>query len=156
MPTLCYRSHMSLLDNKKVYFNYEITEKIEAGLDLLGAEVKSLRAGHGSLDGSYVSIKHGEAFLVGANIPNYQPNNPSSQFDSKRDRRLLLTQTELGHLIGIQKEKGLTIVPLSVYNKKRYIKLGIGVARGKKKYDKREVIKKRDTGREIMRSLKIN
>lgn len=147
---------MAILDNKKAYFNYEILEKIEAGLDLVGGEVKTLRAGHGSLEGSYVSVKNGEAFLVGANFPVYQPNNASGGYDPRRDRRLLLNRVELDRLIGKQKEQGLTIVPLALYNKKRYLKLEIGIARGKKKFDKRESIKKRSTDRDIARTLKMN
>lgn len=145
---------MSLLENKKARFNYEILEEFEAGLELLGTEVKSLRAKRGNLEGSRVVIRGNEAYLVGATIPSYQPKNAPSNYDEARTRRLLLTKKEIGNLAGVEGQKGLTIVPLSVYNKKRNLKVSIGVARGRKKYDKREVVKKKDARREIERSLK--
>ncbi|HYC83098.1 MAG TPA: SsrA-binding protein SmpB [Candidatus Paceibacterota bacterium] len=144
-----------LVHNKKAGFNYEFLEKFEAGLDLLGSEVKSLRSHQGSLDGAYVSIRGGEAFLLGSYIPPYQPNNGSLEgYDPERARKLLLTKGELADLIEKEKADGLTIVPISVYNKGRYLKLEIALARGKKKFDKRETIKKRDVEREIGRTLK--
>ena len=145
---------MALLQNKKAYFNYEIIEKIEAGIELLGFEVKSLRGGHGSLDGSYITVSHTGVFLVGAHIPPYQPANTPASYDPYRTRRLLLTKKEIESLAGFEKEKGLTIVPISVYNKSRNIKVEIGIARGKKKYDKRQTLRKRDIEREVGRKLK--
>lgn len=144
----------TLIENKKATFNYEILEKFEAGVELFGYEVKSLRNKRGSLDGSYVGIRGNEAFLLGADIPPYQPRNRLEDYDSRRARRLLLSKSEIKTLIGKEKSKGLTLVPLSVYTKGRYIKVSIAVVRGKKKFDKRESIKKRDTEREVRRSLK--
>ncbi len=141
------------IQNRKAYFNYEIAEKIEAGIELLGFEVKSVKSGRGSLDGAYVSVTDSEAFLVGANISPYQPKNTPKNYDPKRPRKLLLTKKEIGRLLGLQKERGLTIVPISMYSKRNLIKIELGVARGKKKYDKRETIKKRDAMRDVSREL---
>jgi SsrA-binding protein len=145
---------MALIDNKKAYFNYEILEKLEAGIVLQGFEVKSVRGGHGSLEGSYVAIDGNEAYLAGANIPPYQMNNTPAGYDARRRRKLLLAKRELAHLSGATGEKGFTIVPLAMYNKGRNIKLEIGLARGKKTHDKRQTIKKREAEREISRTLK--
>jgi len=145
---------MSLIENKKVHFNYEILEKLEAGLELLGHEVKSLRKGTGSLEGAHVGVRGNEVFLIGANIPPYQPGNTPKNYDAYRSRKLLLTKAEIKELLGKEKTKGLTIVPISVYNKGNKLKISIGIARGKKKYDKRETIKKRELDREVRRTLK--
>ncbi len=145
-----------LIKNKKAHFNYEITETFEAGMELFGFEVKSLRKKQGSLEGSHVIIRGGEVFLVGATIPPYQPANTPKDYDSIRNRRLLLTKKEIARLSGFENQKGLTIVPVLVYSKRAKIKVEIGVAKGKKKYDKRETIKKKDTERDLKRSLKQN
>jgi SsrA-binding protein len=144
----------SLIQNKKAHFNYEILEKIEVGVELLGFEVKSLKKGQGSLEGAHVTVRGGEVYLINMQIPPYQPGNTPKDYDPLRHRRLLLTKKEIIRLGGEEKQKGLTIVPISVYNKGSKVKLEIAVVRGKKKYDKRETIKKRDTEREIRRSLK--
>lgn len=140
-----------LIHNRKAGFNYEILERFEAGIELSGIEVKSLRAGQGSLDGAFVTVRGGEAFILGMNIPPYQPNN-NLEYVPERTRKLLLTKTEIERLSGI--ERGLTIVPISVYNKGRKIKIEIASVRGKKKFDKRETIKKRDVEREIRREFR--
>ena len=145
---------MSLVDNKKVGLKYEIIEKYEAGIELLGLEVKSLWNGGGSLDGSYVIMRGGEAYLINANIPPYQVGNTPKDYDPRRNRRLLLTKKEIRELAAIVDQRGLTVVPLSLYNKGRKIKVAIGVGRGLKKYDKRDILKKRDSQREIERTLK--
>lgn len=143
-----------LINNTKAHFNYEILERFEAGIELLGFEVKSLRAKHGSLEGSHVLVRGGEAYLIGAEIPPYQVANTPKDYEPRRNRRLLLTQDEIKKLENTENTKGLTIVPISVYNKGRFIKVEIALVRGKKKFDKRETIKKRETDREINRSLK--
>ena len=143
----------TLVQNRKAYFNYEIAEKIEAGMELLGFEVKSIKNGRGSLDGSYVSMSDEEAFLIGANISPYQPKNTPISYDPKRPRKLLLTKKEISRLTGLQKERGLTIVPISMYSKGGKVKLEIGLGKGKKKYDKRQSIKKRDTQRDVSREI---
>jgi SsrA-binding protein len=145
---------MSLIENKKAHFNYEILEKFEAGIELLGHEVKSLKNKQGSLDGAYVLVRGGEVYLVNANIPSYQPANAPNDYDPYRNRRLLLTKKEISELSLAEGTKGLTIVPISVYNKGSKLKLSFGIGRGKKKADKRESIKKRDTERELGRTLK--
>ena len=143
-----------LIQNKKAGFNYEILEKLEAGVQLFGFEVKSLKGAHGSLDGAYVTIRDNEIFLVNANIPPYQALNTPESYAPRRDRKLLLNKKEIGRLVGFVAQKGLTMVPLSVYNNGRKLKVEIAVARGKKKYDKRESIKARDDKRKIERTLK--
>jgi SsrA-binding protein len=145
---------VSLIQNKKAYFNYEILEKYEAGIELLGFEVKSLKKGQGSLEGSYVVVRGGEAFVVNMQIPPYQPANTPKDYDPLRNRRLLFTKKEIEKLSEEENQKGLTIVPISVYNKGRKLKIEVAVVRGKKKYDKRESIKKRDVERDIRSSLK--
>lgn len=145
---------MPLIQNKKAYFNYEILERVEAGIELLGFEVKSLKSSQGSLEGAHITIRGNEAYLINMQIPPYQPANTPKDYDPMRNRKLLLTKKEIIDLGKTEGQKGLTIIPLSVYNKGRKVKLEIAVVRGKKKYDKRESIKKRDTDREIRRSLK--
>ena len=145
---------MPLIQNKKAYFNYEILEKYEAGIELLGFEVKSLKKGQGSLEGSHVIVRGKEAFVVNMQIPPYQPNNTPKDYEPLRNRRLLVTKKEMERLSGEESQKGLTIIPISVYNKGRKLKIEIAIVRGKKKYDKRESIKKRDTEREIRREIK--
>ncbi|MBX4198401.1 SsrA-binding protein SmpB [Candidatus Parcubacteria bacterium] len=140
-----------LLHNKKVGFDYEILERFEAGLELVGHEVKSLRNKLGSLDGSYVTVRGAEAFIINMSIPAYQQNNIKN-YDPERNRKLLLTKDEILKLASI--ERGLTIVPITVYNKGRKIKIEIASVRNKKKFDKREVMKKKDAKREIERTLK--
>lgn len=140
--------------NKKARFDYEIIETVEAGIELSGIEVKSLRTRGAALDGSYVLVRGGEAFLSGLDVPPYQAGNTPESYDSKRLRRLLLSKKEIAVLAEIDAKKGLTIVPLSMYNKAGKIKVSLGIVRGKKKFDKRESIKKRDAEREIDRSLK--
>lgn len=145
---------MSLIDNKRATFDYHILETLEAGLELLGFEVKSLRAGYGSLKGARVVARGGEAYLVGATIPPWQAANAPKSYDPERTRRLLLSAKEIARVAAAEGEKGLTIIPIAVYNKDRRLKLEIAIARGKQKQDKRETIKKRDTERDIRRTLK--
>ena len=141
-------------ENRKARFNYEILEKYETGIELLGTEVKSVRAGQMSLEGAFVIARGGEAFLINANIPPYQPKNSPKDYDPLKNRKLLLTKKEITELADSEKNKSLTIVPISVYNKNRKIKVEIALVKGKKKFDKRETIKKRDTDREIRRDFK--
>ena len=140
--------------NKRALFDYEILETFEAGIELRGWEVKAIKTGHISLKGAFVVIKNGEAWLLNANVPPYQPKNTPKDYHPSRTRRLLLTKRELKYLFGKTQEKGLTLVPLKVYNKKGKIKLEIGVAKGKRKPDKREAIKKRELKKEIEKMLK--
>ena len=141
-------------ENRKVYFNYEILEKYEAGIEFLGTEVKSVRGGQMSLEGAFVIVRGGEAYLINANIPPYQVKNAPRDYDPLRNRKLLLTKKEISDLASSEKNKNLTIVPISVYNKGRKIKIEIALVKGKKKFDKRETKKKRDADREIRRQIK--
>lgn len=143
-----------LVDNKKATFSYEVQDKYEAGIELLGFEVKSLKNKRGNLSGSYIVIRGGEAFLIGLDIPPYQANNTPDDYDQMRPRKLLLTKKELRKLTEIENEKGLTLVPISLYNKDRNVKLNFAVGRGKKTRDKRQTIKNREADREIHRTLK--
>jgi SsrA-binding protein len=140
--------------NKKAYFDYEILETYEAGIELRGFEVKAIKIGRMNLIGAYVLIRQNQAWLINADIPPYQPKNTPPDYDPKRTRRLLLKAEEIRQLIGKTNEQGLTLVPLKVYNKRGRVKIEIGLGRGKKKADKREVIKKRETTREMKRFLK--
>ncbi len=141
-------------ENRKARFDYEILEKYEAGIELLGVEVKSVRGGRMSLEGAFVIARGGEAYLINANIPPYQPKNAPKDYDPLRNRKILLTKKEIAELSGSEKNKSLTIVPISVYNKNRKIKVEIALVKGKKKHDKRETIKKRETDREMRREYK--
>jgi SsrA-binding protein len=135
-------------------FIYDLVDKYEAGLELLGFEVKAFKAGQASIVGSRVVIRGGEAYLLGATIFPYQTNNTPAGYDKNREIKLLLTKKELRYLAEKADERGLTIVPISIYNKNGKLKVTIAVAKGRKKYDKREVLKKRDTKRQIDRTLK--
>ena len=143
-----------LSENKKAYFTYQILEKFEAGIALNGQEVKSIKLGRINLMGSYVVIRNGETYLVGANVPPYQPKNAPSDYDPQRSRKLLLRKKEINYLIGKSQQKGLTMIPLKVYTNNGKIKIEFGIGKGKKKFDKRETIKKRETEKEMKRELK--
>ncbi len=146
---------MTYIKNKKIGLKYEILKKYEAGIKLLGFEVKSIKNKKGSLDGSHVSVRGGEAILFNSKIPPYQPDNTPTDYDSKRNRILLLNKKEIFKLAELEKQKGLTIIPISMYNKSNKIKVEIGVVRGKKKYNHREDIKKKDMKRDSDREMKI-
>src|SRR5258708_5062062 len=141
-------------ENRKARFDYEILEKYESGIELLGSEVKSVRGGLMSLEGAFVIIRGGEAYIINSNVPAYQPQNAPKDYDPLRNRKLLLTKKEMAQLSKNDKNKSLTIVPLSVYNKGHKVKVEIALVKGKKKYDKRETMKKRDTDRELRRTVK--
>lgn len=131
--------------NRKAHFSFEILDTFEAGLVLHGFEVKAVRAGKAKLDGAYVIIRGHEAFLVNASIAAYQPVNTPPSYDSARPRKLLLSKKELSALERQTETERLTAIPLRLYNAGRHIKVEVAVARGKKKHDKRETIKARDT-----------
>jgi SsrA-binding protein len=142
------------LSHKRAHFDYEILDTYEAGLVLLGQEVKSIRAKRGKLDGAHVIVRGKEAFVVGLNINPYQPANTAKSYDSERARKLLLSKKELLELEEKTETQGLTAIPLRLYSNGRNIKLEIAVVRGKRKHDKRESIKERETKRTIDRILK--
>jgi len=143
-----------LAKNKQASFDYDIKDRFEAGLELFGHEVKSVKTGQASLKGAYVTMHGNEAFLINAHIPPYKFAGELPGYDPYRSRKLLLHKKELDYLIGKTKEQGLAIVPLKMYTKKGRVKLGIGIGRGKKKFDKRESIKKREVDRKIRRAMK--
>lgn len=145
----------SILENRKAHFDYEILDTFEAGVELVGSEVKSIKNGRGSIIGSYVKILEDEAYILGMKVDEYQKGNLSDIKEKERTRKLLLNKSELKKLKKYTEEKGLTIVPLSLYLKKRWIKLSIGVGRGKKKADKRETLKKRTVERDIRRQYSV-
>lgn len=145
---------MSLALNRKAHFRYEILEKFDGGLVLAGHEVKAAKAGRVQLDGAWVRLSGGEAFLVGAQIGPYQAGNVPEGFDPRQPRKILLSKRELKALERHLEKKGLTLVPLSLYNKGRLVKLSFALCRGKKTYDKRSTIKEREDGREMHRVLK--
>lgn len=140
--------------NKRASFDFEILEKFEAGLSLLGTEVKSVRAGHMSLRGAFVTIHNNEAYLTNANVPAWQVSNTPASYDPTRSRKLLLHASELRYLIGKVTTIGLTIVPIRVYNKGSVVKVEIGLAKGKKQYEKKEQRKERDIKREVDRLIR--
>ena len=142
------------LSHKKAHFDYEVLQTYEAGIVLSGHEVKSVRASRGKLEGGFVIIRGGEAFLVGVNINPYQPNNQLKKYDAERPRKLLLKKKELLEIEKQTETAGLTAIPLTLYNSGRNIKLELAVVKGKKFHDKRESIKARDTKRDIQRILK--
>jgi len=145
---------MTLVEYKKAFLRFAPLETFVAGLELLGTEVKALRAKQGSLDGARVVVRGGEAFIVGMTIPPYQVANAPKSYDPERPRRLLLAKKEIAVLLAAEAKKGLTIIPLEVYNIKRFVKARIAIVRGKGKSDKREDLKKRDAERETGRVLK--
>ena len=140
--------------NRRAQFDYEILDEYEAGVELLGFEVKAIKAGRMSLIGAFAIVKENQVWLLNAVISPYQQNNTPKNYDPARTRRLLLHRAQINELLGKSGRAGLTIVPLKVYTKNRRIKLRIGLARHKKQHDQRESIKKRDAGREIDRTLK--
>lgn len=145
---------MALIKNKTAHRDYKIKKKYEAGIKLFGFEVKSVREKKGSLKGAYVVPRGGEVFLVEAHIPAYQPANAPEDYDSNRPRKLLLHKDEIRELAAYEREGGVAIVPLSMYNSRGRIKIEIGVGEGKKKHDKRKDIKERDMKRDVQRTLK--
>ncbi len=140
--------------NREAFHNYEILEKIEAGVVLTGAEVKSVKGGNVSLKGSYATIQQSQLQLLNMHIGHYKPAGPL-KIDTDRSRRLLVRRTDIDRFIGKIHSTGLTLVPLSVYSKSGLIKVELGLGRGKKSYDKRASIKKRETNRQIGRAMRV-
>lgn len=140
------------IENRKVRYDYEVLERFEAGIDLLGPEVKSVREGKVSLNEAFVHIRDNQAYLVNAHIHPYQ--NSQETISPTRSRKLLLHKKEIISLASKIATSGLTLVPLALYNKGNIFKLEVGIARGKKKWDKREALKKKAMQREIEQSLR--
>ncbi len=140
--------------NKKAFHDYSIEDQIEAGLVLTGHEVKSIRNGQVSLDGAYVTVRAGEAFLRNAYIAKYKQAAGKEAIDENRERKLLLHQHEILKLSDQTKGKGLTLIPLEIYTSKKRIKLKVGLAKGKKQFDKRETIKRKEAKRNTERLIR--
>ncbi len=138
--------------NKKAVFDYEILEKFEAGIVLSGTEIKAIKSGKANLAGSFAIIRNNEIFLLNFSIPPYQPKNVNASYQPDKTRKLLLHKKQIASLSGQLKQKNLTLIPLRMYNKHGLIKVELALAKGKKKFDKRESIKKRETQRKIDRA----
>jgi SsrA-binding protein len=144
----------ALATNKRAYFDYEIKDTFEAGLVLKGYEVKSIKTGHVSLRESFVTVRGSQLYLTNAHIPLYQHAGNIPNYNPTGPRKLMLKKSEIKQLIGKIRVQGLTLVPIRLYTKRRFIKLQFGIGKGKKEYDKREKIKKRDDKRKIDRTMK--
>ena len=142
-----------IANNKKAYHDYFILENFETGIALHGTEVKSLRMGKCSIKESFIRIENGEVFIYGMHISPYEKGNIFNK-DPLRVRKLLMHKSEINKLIGKTKEKGMAIVPLKVYFKGSLVKVEIGLAKGKKNYDKRETIKRKEQNRDVAKQLK--
>ena len=148
-------TNQTVADNRRARYDYEIGDKFEAGIALVGTEVKSLRHGQCSIKEAYVGPKKGEIWLMNANIPEYQQAGPKMQHEPKRPRKLLLHKREMDRLLGAVSREGYTLVPLRLYfNSRGLAKLEIALGKGKKQHDKREVKKKRDWGKEKQRLMR--
>jgi SsrA-binding protein len=144
----------SLIENKKVRLRFSLLETFSAGLELSGGEVKALRAKLGSLEGSRIVVRGGEAYLVGATIPPYQVANTPKGYEPEKTRRLLLNKKEIAELASAETKKGLTVVPIEVYNAGRLLKLRLAIVKGKGKADRREDLKKADALRDVEREIR--
>ena len=140
--------------NKRASFDYDISERFEAGIVLRGFEVKSVKTGHISLKGSFVTVRGEELFLTNANIPLYKHAGAIANYDPTRPRKLMLHRAEIARLIGKSRVEGLTLLPIQVYTKRGLLKLEFGIGKGRKKFDKRDVIRKRESDLKINRALK--
>jgi SsrA-binding protein len=140
------------ITNKRAFFDYQILEKFEAGINLFGAEVKAIRLGHADLSGAHVRIMGNEAYLINAKIFPYKYSRPEN-YDEQRTRKLLLHKKEIIALKSKTDGQNLALVPLSIYTTKSFIKVEIALGKGKKQYDKKEAIKKKDIQREVEQEM---
>jgi len=147
------KGNSTIAQNKKAYHDYFVDEEFEAGIELCGTEVKSIREGKVNLKDSYISVKTGEAIIIGMHISPYEKGNIFNR-DPLRNRKLLLHKKEISRLIGLSQQDGYTLIPLKLYFKGAYVKILIGVCRGKKNYDKRASIAEKESKRRIDRVLK--
>ncbi|MCR4590009.1 MAG: SsrA-binding protein SmpB [Lachnospiraceae bacterium] len=155
MPSKKNEGKKLIANNKKAFHDYFVEEQLETGIELFGTEVKSIRAGHCSIKEAYVFVRHGEMFVEGMNVPPYEKGNIFNK-DPLRTRRLLAHKKEILKFDQKLKEKGYTLVPLEVYFKEGRVKVNIGLAKGKKLYDKRDSIAKKDAKREAERDFKAS
>lgn len=155
--TLTYANiilNMSIVTNKKATLNYEILDNYEGGLELQGFEVKAIRLGRIKFDGSYIIIQNDEVFLKNAEVSPYQPNNIPKDFEPNRLIKILISKKEILKLKHKTEKEGLTLIPLSIFNKNKKLKIDFALAKGKKKHDKRQDIKRREDNIEILRVIK--
>ncbi len=144
---------MKITTNRKAYFEYFVLEDFDAGLMLLGAEVKSVREGNVSIVDCFAYIANGEVFLKNMKVARYKQTHMAEKHDENRDKKLLLNRKEIDRIEKLLQDKGTTMVPLEIFTSRNRVKVKLGVVKGKKLYDKRETIKKRDMDREIRRSM---
>ena len=142
------------ITNRKAWHDFHISEVVECGVELTGTEVKSLRAGQAKIDDAYARVRNGELFLVGANIATYPQAAAAMQHSPTRDRRLLAHHRQIAQILTHVKHKGHTLVPLAIYFKRGWAKCELGIAVGKRQYDKREAIRKREQQRDIQREMR--
>ncbi len=147
------KPHAPRVVNRKARHDYHVLETVECGMELLGTEVKSIRAGQAKIDESYARIDGGQLWLIGANIAQYQHAGPLMQHEPNRDRRLLIHRRQLASLTDHLRQKGKTLIPLALYFKGPWAKIELGVAIGKKQYDKRQDLKKRQAQRDMDRAM---
>ncbi len=141
------------ISNRKARHDYKIVEVVECGIVLMGTEVKSIRTGQAKIDEAYARVRGGEVFLVGANIAQYAQASAAMQHEPTRERKLLLHKRQIAQLEAHVRQKGKTIVPLAVYFKRGIAKCELGIAEGKRQYDKRETVRKRDAQRDMAREI---
>lgn len=144
---------MSIVTNRKAFYEYHILEEFEAGIMLLGSEVKSIREGNVTLTDSFIYLKYGEVWIKNFKVARYKQTHLSEKHEENRDKKLLLTKVQIVKISRMMEDKGTTCVPLSVFSKNNKLKVKIGVVKGKKLYDKRASIKERDIKRELQRGL---
>jgi SsrA-binding protein len=144
---------MSIVNNRKAYFEYHVLEEYEAGIVLLGSEVKSIREGNVTLTDSFIYLKSGEVWIKNFKVARYKQTHFAEKHEDNRDKKLLLTKVQIVKISRMMDDKGITCVPLSVFTKNNKLKVKIGVVKGKKLYDKRASIKERDIKRELQRGL---
>jgi SsrA-binding protein len=142
-----------IVDNRKARFLYEVLEEFEAGIVLLGAEVKSIREGNVTLNDSFIYLKSGEVWIKNFKVSRYKQAHFAEKHEENRDKKLLLTKVQIVKISRMMEDKGITCVPLSVFSKNNKLKVKIGVVKGKKLHDKRQSIKERDIKRELQRGL---
>jgi len=144
---------MSIVTNRKAFYEYHVLEEFEAGIVLLGSEVKSIRIGNVTVTDSFIYLKSGEVWIKNFKVARYKQTHLSEKHEENRDKKLLLTKTQIVKISRMLDDKGITCVPLSVFSKNNKLKVRIGVVKGKKLYDKRQSIKDRDIKRELQRGL---
>ena len=144
---------MSIVNNRKAYFEYHILEEFEAGIVLLGSEVKSIRMGNVTLTDSFIYLKSGEVWIKNFKVARYKQTHLSEKHEDNREKKLLLTKIQIVKISRMMEDKGITCVPLQVFTKNNKLKVKVGVVKGKKLYDKRQSIKERDVKREMQRGL---